>query len=360
MKSHTKKSLTQKSLTQKCIAISIVAALSTAAMAANSGVIEPAMQFIPGGQFMMGTDAEVLAGRPQDLKPMTSASPAHKVSIKPFRMGKYEVTVKEFAQFVAATNYVAPKTCLQMASKEWFDDIAGNWAGNKHSSSEFEPVTCIGWTGAKAYTAWLSSVTGKTYRLPTEAEWEYAALAGQNTIFLWGNEADRARACGHANIADQAAEAAIKRDYDGLESKDHVGVLACNDQSGYASVVGMYQANAWGLHDLIGNINEFVEDCYTKGYSNAPADGSARLDGDCATRALRGGSWHWPVQPTIQRGSMPADFIGALEGFRVVEELTAGSPEATVIAPANQKAVAEFAQALQTAQTQARTLRAQK
>jgi formylglycine-generating enzyme required for sulfatase activity len=322
--------------------------------------IEPLMKTLPGGQFSMGTDGEVLAGRAHQLQPIKTSSPARQVSIKPFRMGMYEVTVKEFSRFVAATNYAAPTSCIQMASKEWFDKIDGSWAGNKHSTSEFEPVTCIGFEGAKAYTIWLAKVTGKKYRLPTEAEWEYAAKANTTGTFYWGEEADRAKACTFANVADRSAEAAIKRDYEGLESINHIGVLACDDQSDYASIVGMYQANAFGLHDMIGNINEFVEDCFTRGYENAPIDGSARLDGDCKKRVLRGGSWHWPVQASIQRGSTTIDFIGSLEGFRIVEEI---SETASKQASRTEKLSAQsssFQLALKAAQNKERQLRSGK
>ena len=324
----------------------------------NDKVIEPLMKTLPGGVFYMGTDGEVLAGLPQKLQPIKSASPAHSVSIKPFRMGIYEVTVHEFSRFVAATNYIPPSTCIQMADKEWFGNIAGNWAGNKHSSSEFEPVTCIGWETAKAYTAWLSKETGKKYRLPTEAEWEYAAKANSNTTFYWGDESTRANACYYANVADRSAEAVIKRDYDGLESKDHIGVLACDDQSGYASIVGMYQPNDFGLYDMIGNINEFVEDCFTRGYQGAPTDGSARVDGDCKKRTLRGGSWHWPVQASIQRGSTAPNFIGSLEGFRIVEEISAEDAKQRLKSETRTQKSSSFELALKTAQDNEKKRRA--
>ena len=322
--------------------------------------IEPLMKTLPGGQFSMGTDGEVLAGRAHQLQPIKTSSPARQVSIKPFRMGMYEVTVKEFSRFVAATNYAAPTSCIQMASKEWFDKIDGSWAGNKHSASEFEPVTCIGFEGAKAYTTWLAKETGKNYRLPTEAEWEYAAKANTTGTFYWGEEADRAKACTYANVADRSAEAAIKRDYQGLESINHIGVLACDDQSDYASIVGMYQANAFGLHDMIGNINEFVEDCFTRGYENASIDGSARLDGDCKKRVLRGGSWHWPVHASIQRGSTSTDFIGSLEGFRIVEDIPATAVKQTSGKTKLSAQTNSFELALKAAQNKERQLRSGK
>ena len=285
--------------------------------------IEPVMVDIPGGQLSI----QPAPAKNETATTSASSSPtnharteaARTVAIKPFRMGKYEVTVKEFGQFIAATNYPASTSCKQMASKEWFSDRPGSWAKNTHSASDFEPVTCIGWNAMQAYVEWLSKETGKQYRLPSEAEWEYAARAGTTTSFFWGE--DETQACRYANIADRSAEAAIKRDYDGLESKDHVGVVACDDKSGYASVVGIYQPNAFGLHDMLGNINEFTGDCFNEAYPGNATDGSVRLDGNCNERVIRGGSWHWGTFPLTKRGGWKTDFVGALEGFRIAENI---------------------------------------
>lgn len=287
---------------------------------AASNAIEPIMIDIPGGQLTIHSTPSK-KNVDNNTVVNTQIEPVHKVTIAPFRMGKYEVTVKEFGQFIAATNYPAPTSCQQMDSKEWFAKRPSSWEGHKHSSSEFEPVTCVGWNAMQAYVEWLSKETGRQYRLPSEAEWEYAARAGTTTTYYWGNEP--AQACIYANIADQAAEAAIKRDYDGLESKDHVGVVPCDDKTGYASVVGIYQPNAFGLHDMIGNINEFTQDCETENYPGTVTDGSARLGGDCSKRIIRGGSWHWAPFAADKRTGWKVDFVGALEGFRIAESIQA-------------------------------------
>ncbi|MBB5204376.1 formylglycine-generating enzyme required for sulfatase activity [Inhella inkyongensis] len=277
---------------------------------ASGAPIEPDLMAIPAGEFVMGHP---------DKK---STSPAHVVTLKGFQMGKYEVTVKEFAQFVAATGYKAPQVCGQMAGKEWFDVIPGSWDRKALTSNEFEPVVCVGVAGAEAYVRWLAQVTGKPYRLPTEAEWEYAARAGSTTRFFYGDDAnpEQSQACRYGNVADRRAEAAIKRDFDGLESKGHVGVVPCDDGADYASVVGMYEPNAWGLHDTLGNVQEFVQDCFFENYEGAPSDGSARVDDAlaCKKRTLRGGTWHWPAFHSARRGGFPVEMIGSLEGFRLV------------------------------------------
>lgn len=287
---------------------------------ADTKPIEPSMVRIGAGQFLMGSD--------QDIKfydqIVKDHQPSHLVTLKAFNLGKYEVTVKEFAQFIAATHYPASEKCIQMHDKNWFDEVPGSWQKNSTLGNEFEPVTCIGWKAAQAYVQWLAKETGRHYRLASEAEWEYAARAGSSSRFYWGEDGNQA--CRYANIADQAAEARIKRDYDGLESKDHVGVVPCDDQSGYASIVGMYLPNAFGLYDMIGNANEFVQDCYVDGYIGAPVDGSARENGECEERVLRGGAWHWAAFTASQRIYMPEDFIGAIEGFRIAETLDETNP----------------------------------
>lgn len=297
----------------------ILMALAGHALAANEKPFEPDMVAIKGGQFMMGS---------QHWK---STSPEHSVSIKAFKMGKYEVTVKEFAQFVNATNYKAARQCIQMAGNPWFASMAGSWNANTLSRSRFEPVTCIGPNDAQAYITWMAKETGKKYRLPTEAEWEYAHRAGSTRKYPFGN--NEALACRYGNIADRSAEAAFKRDYDGLESKSHVGVAPCDDKSDYASIVGMYEPNAFGLYDTLGNISEFVQDCFKPDYTAAPADGSAVTDAKCEARANRGGNWHWEGWAAYRRGSMPDNFIGALEGFRVALDLDGAADGAVKSAP---------------------------
>lgn len=276
-------------------------------LAANEKPFEPEMVAIKAGQFIMGSNS------------WKSTSPEHPVSVKAFKMAKYEVTVKEFMQFINATNYKAPHQCIQMAGNPWFASMAGSWNANTLSHSRFEPVTCIGPKDAEAYIEWMTKETGKKYRLPTEAEWEYAHRAGSTKKYPFGN--NEALACRYGNIADRSAEAAFKRDYDGLDSKSHVGVAPCDDKSDYASIVGMYEPNAFGLHDTLGNVSEFVQDCMKPNYTGAPADGSAVIEAQCEARANRGGNWHWEGWPAYRRGGMPDDFVGALEGFRVALDM---------------------------------------
>ncbi len=305
--------------------IALALLVSAPAFAAKK-YIEPIMVNIPAG--------EITLQSPMLLPPPAQSShsnsepmpPPQQVSIKPFRMGKYEVTLKEFGRFIAATHYQPPTQCMQMKDKQWFGLMPANWAKHSHSPGEYGPVTCIGWPAAEAYAQWLSKETGKHYRLPSEAEWEYAARAGTTSAYFWGDDPEQA--CHYANIADHSANEAVKRDYDGLEYAGAWTRQTCDDGTGYASIVGSYEANAFGLHDMIGNIGEFTADCYNPTVSENNADGSARTDGECDKRITRGGSWHWSPMALNMRGSMPADYLraSALLGFRLVEELDATHP----------------------------------
>ena len=201
----------------------------------------PEMVVVPAGSFMMGSPSHE-AGRDND------EGPAHRVTIaKPFAVGKYEVT---FAEWDAC---VADGGC------------GGHRPGDKGWGRGRRPAINVNWDDAKAYVRWLSDKTGKQYRLPSEAEWEYAARAGTTTRYSWGDEVGRNRA-----------------------NCDGCGSLWDNEQTAPA---GSFRANVFGLHDVHGNVWEWVEDCWSGNYLGAPADGSAWESGDCSRRVLRGGSW---------------------------------------------------------------------
>ncbi|WP_252097701.1 SUMF1/EgtB/PvdO family nonheme iron enzyme [Pseudoalteromonas sp. NBT06-2] len=273
--------------------------------------IEPIMVDIPSGSFEMGSmDRE-------------NSQPLHEVNISQFSLGKYEVTVKEFAQFIKATNFKAPSECRHELDG-WFKPYSkGNWETNALNSSEFQPVVCINWQAANAYTQWLAKETGRPYRLPTEAEWEYAARAGTKTDYFFGNDEDRTQVCEYANTADLSGENILQRDANTSYLNWSTGLANCVDNSGDASIVGMYKPNQFGLHDIVSNVLEMLADCYVADYKTVPTDGSPMLEGECASRATRGGSWHWNNWPLAQRGSIPEDFSGGVDGFRIALDGTA-------------------------------------
>lgn len=283
-----------------------LAVTTTSVYAENSQPIEPVMVTIPAGKFAMGSlDNE-------------NSQPIHNVKIKEFSMGKYEVTVAEFARFVKATNYPVPESCYHELNG-WFSNGAtkGNWQTNALNTSEYQPVVCINWKAADAYTKWLAKETGRPYRLPTEAEWEYAARAGTTTDYFFGDDEDRGLVCEYANTADLYGENILQRDANTSYYNWTTGMANCVDHSAYASIVGMYKPNQFGLHDMVSNVLEFLADCYVDNYKNAPSDGSPVLSEECEFRSTRGGSWHWNNWPLANRGRIGEDFSGGVDGFRV-------------------------------------------
>ena len=195
------------------------------------------MVVVPAGSFMMGSDES------------SSEKPRHRVTIaRPFAVGKYEVT---FAEWDA---------CVEAGG------CGGHRPGDEGWGRGRRPVINVNWKDAKAYVRWLNRKTGKQYRLLSEAEWEYAVRAGTTTRYSWGDDIGRERA-----------------------NCDGCGSRWDNEKT---APVGSFAANPFGLHDVHGNVWEWVEDCWKASYVGAPSDGSAWTDGDCTKRVLRGGSWY--------------------------------------------------------------------
>ncbi len=168
------------------------------------------------------------------------------------------------------------------------------------------PVTNVSWDDAWEYTAWLSELTGEVYRLLSEAEWEYVARAGTRTERYWGDDASDQ--CRYANGDDEA--------------------VSCSDRYEYAAPVGSFQANAFGLHDVLGNLWEWTEDCWNDDYTGAPADGSAWRVGDCSQRVQRGGSLGSPrviLRSALRLGQPTEERLG-WNGFRVARAVGGAGP----------------------------------
>ncbi len=269
----------------------------------------PEMVVIPAGRFTMGSPANEI-GR------MGDEGPQHGVSIaQPLAVGKFEVTRGQFARFVEATGY-NPRGCniYDHDKKAWrLVPEDNSWRNPGFEQKDDHPVACVSWNDAKEYVKWLSGKTGKTYRLLSEAEWEYAARGGTDTARYWGNDAKEA--CRYANVGDQTVEAR----YPGWKWVSH----DCNDGVANTASVGRYQPNRFGLYDMIGNVWEWTEDCWNENYNGAPGDGSAWTTGSCEKRVLRGGSWNF--EPDIARsakryGGVTAGRYG-ITGFRLARML---------------------------------------
>jgi len=231
----------------------------------------------------MGTTDASMAFDQQKIDDVADERPAHKVRLQSFALGVFEVTRKEFSAYVEATDVELKDPCRSFDPQKGFVLAPElTWKKPGFAQTENDPVVCVSWREAQAYVSWLSKQTNKHYRLPTEAEWEYAARASVNSSRYWAPTVDE-RACRNANGADASAAKML-----GMEPG---AAFPCDDGFQYTASVGRFGANPFGFHDILGNVWEWTQDCYTKSYDGAPTDGSASDSADCKTRTLRGGSW---------------------------------------------------------------------
>jgi formylglycine-generating enzyme required for sulfatase activity len=240
----------------------------------------PEMVVVQAGSFMMGSPSDE-EGRSKD------EGPQHRVTIlRAFAVGKYTVTVDQFSDFVQEAAYDAGTKCQTNGEGKW--EESDSFLNPGFSQTGSHPAVCLSWNDAKAYVAWLSKKTGKSYSLLTEAEWEYAARAGSSTRYFFGNNEDDI--CRYANGVDRTAETEGK----GKMVRAEGSVATCSDGYIYTAPVGSFLPNAFGLYDMVGNAWQWLEDC-SANYNNAPTDGSAWSPGygSCEWhRSLRGGGWN--------------------------------------------------------------------
>ena len=224
----------------------------------------PEMVVVPAGSYWMGSP-------PHEQGRTEREGPVHEVTIaEPFAIGRYEVTVAEFRWFVKDTGHRVYDATR--SPSDYFDRLSRemDWNATMREAnySGQHPASMVGWTDAQAYVAWLSRMTGERYRLPSESEWEYAARAGTATSRYWGEVAEDL--CRHANGASSFSD------------------LSCRDGHRGAAPVGSFVANGWGLHDMLGNVYEWTEDCgyMMTGYLRIPSDGSAWGPLECSRQQL--------------------------------------------------------------------------
>jgi formylglycine-generating enzyme required for sulfatase activity len=262
----------------------------------------PEMVVIPKGQFVMGVghgeeEREHLA---QEFR--NRSEPQRTVEVRRFSIGRYEITRSQYRVFADATRRKSD-TCFLWNGTDFELQEDKSWRDPGYAQQDTHPVTCVSWDDATAYAKWLSERTGKIYRLPSEAEWEYATRAGTTTTRFWGD--DVPRMCQFANAADLSTHAQVP----GAHSWN---VVDCNDRYPYTAPVGSFRANAYGLHDVLGNVEEWTQDCWSANYTGAPNDATAATTGDCAQRAVRGGSW---IDAPV--GIRAAYRVGSPTGVRV-------------------------------------------
>jgi formylglycine-generating enzyme required for sulfatase activity len=271
----------------------------------------PEMVLIEGGTFLMGSPAG-------DAEADDDERPAHQVTVRPFALARCETSVGEFRRFVEETGYQTTAeragNCYTVnAAGDGFEERAGaRWDAPGFPQTDDHPVVCVSFDDALAYARWLSARTGAAYRLPTEAEWEYAARAGEPGPRAWPGGADAG--CAHANGADRAAKARF----------DDWGIMDCDDGHVFPAPAGRYRRSGFGLSDMIGNVWEWVEDCWHDSYDGAPGDGTAWLDsgGECA-RVVRGGAWDVVARllRAPGRGGFAPGYRGGNLGFRLARSL---------------------------------------
>ena len=241
---------------------------------------------IPAGTFRMGSalSAEQVARKyGGKASYFTNEHPQHRVTItRPFHMGVHEVTRGQFSAFAAAAGYktTAEKEGWSYAWKgtSWGKVTGASWRKPGFPQTDRHPVVCVSWSDATAFCKWLSARSGRTVALPTEAQWEYACRAGTTSVYQWGNEPDAGK--GWCNAADQTAKKKFPK----------WTVFSWSDGYVFTAPVGSFRPNAWGLHDMHGNVWEWCGVWYAKSYANAGArDPKGPTSG--TARVLRGGSW---------------------------------------------------------------------
>lgn len=278
----------------------------------------PELVRIPAGLFLMGS---------ADKDPLHDSleTPQHEVKVRAFWAGRLDVTRDEWATFARATRRPTVKGC------QWTGKADGNrtasWNDLGFPQTGRDPVVCVTWNDAQDYVRWLSRTTGHHYRLLSEAEWEYAARAGTSTAWWWDGAPSHDR-------ANHGTETCCK------------GLAEGRDRWQFTSPGDAFPANAFGLHDMGGNVLQFVEDCFSPTYAGLPTDGSAfttkrpivatgdlkDLNGmpTCDFRVVRGGSWgdqrRWirpaarSFAPPPEPGSTVANYRSGGVGFRVARD----------------------------------------
>lgn len=275
----------------------------------------PSMAVVPQGSFEMG--AELDERRNEGASDGGGGElPVHQVEItKPFAISIHEVTRAQFAAFVDATGHKTAAKCSQLLPK---DDLNANvepdWRNPGFGQDDHHPVVCVNWYDAKAYAEWLAKLTGKPYRLLSEAEWEYAARAGAGGVRYWSSSMS---ACENANVADNTVARAFGW------SSTHSMLFQCDDGHAFTAPVGVFTANSFGLYDMIGNVWEWVADCWHDSYQGAPTDAAPWIEADCAHRVDRSGSWNdavW-IARAAHRGMEDANIATTNLGIRVARDL---------------------------------------
>ncbi len=273
----------------------------------------PEMVVIPAGSVYIGSHEEEIGRKKGERKRVKATI------VKPFAMAKNEVTLAQYRIFMEETNYKSNQAfykgeplvgCNFFDGKSYGYVAEHNWKNPGYPQRETDPVVCVSWSDADAYAQWLSKKTGRTYRVPSTVEFEYASRAGSSSPWFWGTNPEEA--CEYANVGDRAFA-------DKFPSR---ASFPCTDGYVFTTRVGRFKPNKFGLYDMIGNAWEWTNDCFHNDLTNAPVDGSSftdNTDDACTWRTPKGGSWisgiAWSRAAVRSRDG--ADYKSFMLGFRV-------------------------------------------
>jgi formylglycine-generating enzyme required for sulfatase activity len=273
----------------------------------------PELVVVPHGGYLMGAEEE-------ELGASEAEQPSHYIRFdRGFAMSRHPITVGQFRRFVEATGYRPRAT--RRGHSIVYDERSGNFArrNNVDWQSDYSgakaadnlPVLHVSVYDAEAYADWLAEQTGHSYRLPSEAEFEYALRAGTQGRYPWGDSGVPPSEIGNLTGGNDVSPSGRRWNN---------AFVGYGDGYWGPAPVGSFRANAWGLHDMSGNVSEWVADCWHASYRRAPADGAAWFNPGCRSRVVRGGSWaSAPVQVRAAwRSSSDSDMTNARVGFRVV------------------------------------------
>ena len=266
----------------------------------------PEMVVLPVRSFRMGSpDGE--AGRASD------EGPVREVTInRAFAIARHEITLKQYKAFLDATGHPVGGDCITDRRNpfDWRPDATTTVLDPGYVQADDHPSVCVSWYDAEAFIGWLNTRTGGGYRMPSEAEWEYAARAGADTPYYWGSDVNAG--CDYMNGTDEVAR----------EKYPKTEFMRCRDGALNTAPIGSYRPNAFDLYDMTGNVGEWTASCATSDYSQLGPNGEDG-PGDCTKRMVRGGSWG--TIPRQQRLAeriryAPTDRDDSI-GIRVVREL---------------------------------------
>jgi len=234
----------------------------------------PEVVVIPTGSFVMGSSEQEAKSAGMNSLQASRESPLHHVRVSSFAAGRYAVTKGEYEAFVRSSGYPNEQSegCYLRKGDRWKKDSANNWRNPGFAQGDDHPVVCVSWNDAQAYIQWLNRISGKSYRLLSEAEREYATRGGTQTAFWWGDSVTTSQA-----------------NYNGQDT--HNGSLK-GEYRQATMPVSSFSANPFGLYNVHGNVFEWTQDCWHENFTSAPTDGVAWMTGCTGNyRVVRGGSW---------------------------------------------------------------------